>query len=81
MDRALIAFPAGTHGTTLNPLERDLIEVDAAIELVVAGISTRVRLVNLSRPEAAAGHAAAAASGLGLEVRLESGTLLISEST
>jgi hypothetical protein len=77
MDRALIAFPAAPHGTHLDPLERDLIEVDAAIELVAAGVSRRIRLVNLSRPDAAAGHAASVAGDLGLDVRLEGETLLI----
>ena len=80
MDRALIAFPAAPHGTHLDPLERDLLEVDAAIELVAAGISTRIRLVNLSRPDAAAGHAAAMARGAGLAVRLDAATLLIERS-
>ena len=80
MERAVIAFPAVPHGTHLGALERDLLEVDAAIELVAAGISTRIRLVNLSRPDAAAGHAAAIAGDRGLQVRLDEGTLLITGS-
>ena len=71
MDRAPIPFPHAGEGTSLDPLERDLLEVEAAIELVLQGLATRVRLTNLSRPDAAAGHAVAATGGLALRVTLE----------
>jgi hypothetical protein len=40
--------------TFIDPTERDLGEIDAAIDLVAQGLATRVRLVGLMRPEAVA---------------------------
>ena len=77
MDRAPIPFPPALDAA-FDPLERDLMEVDAAIELVLDGVATRVRLANLSRPEAAAAHAAAVVADLPVRVRLESSVVLIS---
>jgi hypothetical protein len=37
-----------------DPVARDLVEIDAAIDLVTRGLATRVRLVGLKRPEAVA---------------------------
>lgn len=39
---------------SLDPLEHDLTEIDAAIDLVAAGVATRVQLVGLTRAEAVA---------------------------
>lgn len=75
MDRAPIPFP--NTSAEFDPLERDLAEVDVAIELVLSGLASRVRLANLSRPEAAAAHAAAAAGALPIRVRLEEATVSI----
>ena len=58
MGSAPIPFPHAS--AEFDPLERDIAEVDVAIELVLSGMAVRVRLANLSRPEAAAAHAAAA---------------------
>jgi hypothetical protein len=77
MDRAPIPFPHALGDRAFDPLERDLTEVDAAIELVMSGMATSVRLANLSRPQAAAAHAAAIAGALALRVRLEAGTVSI----
>ena len=78
MDRAPIPFPRAPGTTAFDPLERDMGEVDAAIELVMSGVASCVRLANLSRPEAAAAHAAAVAGDLGLRVRLDAGTVSVS---
>ncbi|MFL5640815.1 MAG: hypothetical protein ACJ77O_03990 [Chloroflexota bacterium] len=53
-----------------SPLERDLAEVDAAIELILSGLATRIRLVGLLRPDGVApiGLAHAQAAGLAFEV-------------
>ena len=58
-----------THAP-LDPLERDLAEIDAAISLVVAGVATRVRLVGLMRPDAlaAVGLARSQTAGIGFEI-------------
>jgi hypothetical protein len=71
MDRAPTPFPSALRSTPLDPLERELVEVDAAIALVLEGVARRVRLANLTRPDTAAAHAAAAAGGLPIRVRLE----------
>jgi hypothetical protein len=46
----LLPFP----NASVDPIERDLAEIDAALGLVARGLATRVRLVGLMRPEAAA---------------------------
>lgn len=56
------------------PLERDLAEVAAAITLVVRGSARQVRLVNLRRPMAVAGDAAAQAGQAGIEFHVERST-------
>ena len=55
---------------TLDPLDRELAEIDAAIGLVVAGAATRVRLVGLVRPEslAAVGLARSQAAAVRFEI-------------
>ena len=73
MDRAPITFPAWRASTDPDPLEREQLDIDAAIELVLSGVATRVQVANLSRPEAAAAHAAVSASGLPVRVRLVRG--------
>jgi hypothetical protein len=49
-----------------SPVERDLAEIDTAIELVRRGLATRIRLVGLMRPDgvASVGLARAQAAGL-----------------
>lgn len=39
---------------SLDPIQHDLAEIDAAIDLVARGIATRIQLVGLIRPEAVA---------------------------
>ncbi len=73
MDRAPLLFPAWRAGADPAPLERELLDIDAAIELVLSGVATRVHIANLSRPDAAAARAAADASGLPVRVRLVRG--------
>jgi hypothetical protein len=73
MDRAPITFPAWRASPEQDPLERERVEIDAAMQLVLSGVATRVRVANLSRPEAAAAQAAASASGLPIRVRFERG--------
>jgi len=53
-----------------SPLERDITEIDAAIELVLSGLATRIRLVSLLRPDGAVpiGLAHARSAGLAFEV-------------
>lgn len=53
-----------------DPIDRDTAEIDAAIELVRLGLATRVRLVGLMRPDAAAaiGLARAQAAGVLFEM-------------
>jgi hypothetical protein len=46
----LLPFPTAST----EPVARDLVEIDAAIDLVAHGLATRVRLVGLMRPEAVA---------------------------
>jgi hypothetical protein len=46
----LLPFP----NASIDPIESDIAEIDAALGLVTRGLATRVRLVGLLRPEAAA---------------------------
>lgn len=64
---ALLPFPLRDAA----PLELDLAEVAAAVTLVARGSARRVQLVNLRRPMAAAGDAAAQAGEAGVEFRVE----------
>jgi hypothetical protein len=57
-----------------EPLERDIAEVAAAITLVARGAARLVRLVNLQRPLAVAGDAAAQARQAGIEFHVERST-------
>jgi hypothetical protein len=66
-----VRLPVIPFGTTGDPLERDLTEVDAAIGLVATGSARRVRLVGLVRPEAVAGIGAAHAGAASVAFRLE----------
>lgn len=54
-----------------DPLESDLVEVDAAIGLIAAGAATRVRLANLRRPEALAAIALARSREAGIRFTTE----------
>ncbi len=63
----LLPFPRATT----DPIERDLVEIDAAISLVSRGLATRVRLVGLMRAEAVAGAGLARAQDAGVSFRLE----------
>ena len=53
-----------------SPIDRDLAEIDAAVELVRRGLAKRIRLVGLMRPDAVAavGLARAQAAGLLFDV-------------
>lgn len=52
-------------------LDRDLVEIDAAIALVASRAARRVRLVNLRRPIEAADEGAARAAGASVEFCLD----------
>jgi hypothetical protein len=54
-----------------DPLETDLQEILAAIELVAGGVTRRVRISGLRRPEAVAGVGVARAQEAGVEFALE----------
>ena len=56
-----------------DPLERDLSEIEAAIDLVARGAATRVRLVGLTRPEGAAPTGLARAQEANVAFRLDRG--------
>jgi hypothetical protein len=62
--------PISTHSD--DPLEFDLAEVDAAIELVRRGVATRVRLANLRGPGAVAATALARAQAAGVSFAFDS---------
>jgi hypothetical protein len=57
--------------SSLEPLEHDLAEVDAAIELVRGGAAVRVRLVGLASVDRVAGAAAARAQVAGVEFAVD----------
>lgn len=61
-----IEFP----GASFDPLEFDLHEIEAAIELVSKGAARSVHLVGLRRPEAVAGSSVALAQRAGVAVAL-----------
>jgi hypothetical protein len=68
MDQSsVVPFPDSSSGVDA----RDVVEIDAAIALVGSGVATRVRLVGLVRPEAAAGVGLAHAQDAGVVFRLE----------
>ena len=56
---------------SLDPVERDLAEISAAIDLVATGLATRVQLVGLIRPEAVASSALAQAQLKGVHFNLD----------
>lgn len=58
-------------GASTDPLERDLTEIDVALDLVARGVATRVRLVSLARPESAAAVGLAHAQVAGIAFSLE----------
>jgi hypothetical protein len=68
---SLVPFPTAPD----DPLERDLVEIDAAIGLVSHGGATRVRLVALARPEAASATGLARSQAAGLRFSLDRGTV------
>ena len=63
----ILRFPTGRRAA----LEQDLAEVAAAVSLVARGAAREVRLINLRRPVAVAGEAAARAGDAGVALRLE----------
>jgi hypothetical protein len=75
--------PLDLHPSTAAPDEtiaRDLVEIDAAIRLVAAGVATRVRLASLSRPVDIAGRGLARAQAAGVAFALgrdESGAVSV----
>ena len=66
-----VPFPLAS----LDPLDHDLAEIDAAIHLVAAGIAIRIQLVGLIRPDAVAptglAHAQRSGVAFGLDRRGE----------
>lgn len=56
---------------SLDPIEHDLAEIEAAIDLVAGGIATRVQLVGLIRPEAIAPTGLARAQLRGVRFSLD----------
>jgi hypothetical protein len=66
---SLVPFPLSPD----DPLEHDLVEIDAAIGLVTHGRATRVQLVALARPEAIGPTALARAQAAGLRFTLDRG--------
>ncbi len=69
MDRTITRQPTATAG---DALERALLEVDAAISLVLAGIAVSITLCCLEGAESAAFTAAAWAQTAGVAFRLRS---------
>jgi hypothetical protein len=63
----LLPFP----NASMDAIDHDLIEIDAAIVLVARGLATRVRLVGLMRPEAAAAIGLAHAQLANVDFSLE----------
>jgi hypothetical protein len=69
MDTAgLFHLPGG-----YDALEADLLQVDAAIEMVARGAAVRVRLVGLSDPDTLAPIALARAQYAGVDFRIDRG--------
>ena len=64
---SVLRFPDASSGIDA----RDVVEIDAAIAMVGSGLATRVRLVGLARPEAAAGVGLAHAQDAGVVVSLD----------
>jgi hypothetical protein len=64
---APLPFPRAS----IDPLEHDLTEIAAAIDLVAGGLATRVQLVGLIRPEAAAPSGLARAQLRGVAFHLD----------
>jgi len=56
---------------SIEPLEHDLAEVDAAIELVRGGMAVRVRLVGLIAVDRVVGVAAARAQAAGVHLSID----------
>lgn len=66
---AFLEFPR----PSTDPLERDIGEIDAGITMVSLGLATRVRLVGLSSPEAAAASGLAHAQAAEVKFSLDRG--------
>ncbi len=66
----LLPFPV----VSSDPLERDLVEIEAGIALISTGMATRVRIVGLARPETVAAVALALAQAAGATLTLDRGT-------
>jgi hypothetical protein len=64
------------HGST-DPIDLDLIEVDAAIAMVAGGLAARVRLTGLRQPDAIAGPALARAQAAHVAFDLERTELVV----
>lgn len=58
---------------SLDPVEHDLIEIEAAIAMVAGGFATRVHLVGLLRPESAAPIGLAHAQVAGVDFSVDRG--------
>lgn len=56
---------------TVDSLELDLVEVEAAIELVTRGVATRITLAGLRDPEGVAAAALVSAQSAGVRFALE----------
>ena len=57
--------------SSTDPIQRDLVAIDAAIALVAQGLATRVRLVGLIRPEAVAAIGLAHAQAANMSFSLD----------
>jgi hypothetical protein len=66
-----MSTPLPFPNASIDPIDHDVTEIDAAITLVASGLATRVRLVGLRRPDAAApaglAHAQEAHVGFSLD--------------
>jgi hypothetical protein len=56
---------------SIDPIAHDLVEIDAAIDMVARGLATRIQLIGLTRPEAVAPSALAQAQRRGVAFTLD----------
>ena len=65
------AAPLPFPRASVDPIEHDLAEMNAAIDLVAGGFATRIQLVGLVRPEALAPSGLAHAQLMGVQFSLD----------
>ena len=56
---------------SIDPIEHDLVEIDAAIDMVARGLATRIQLIGLIRPEVVAPNGLAHAQRRGVAFTLD----------